>query len=83
MSLTTYQCYNTTVRENTPLLKSKQPTDDIYCGSHYIDDTPKKVVWTLEEAIDNVGVGTYQIFIFGELLLKVRSEPGENGLAIL
>ena len=53
-------------REKRPLLKSDEPTNEINYGSHYSDDTPVQVVWTLEEAIDNVGVGIYQIFIFGE-----------------
>lgn len=38
-------------------------------GSEHRNETvygsgPVGVVWTVEEAIENVGVGTYQVFIF-------------------
>lgn len=56
-----------TAKEEIPLLKSGKPTNEIDYYSHHVDGTPDKVVWTLEEDIDNVGVGTYQIFIFGRI----------------
>ena len=49
------------------MLPSDQSSqDETMYGSMHVDD-PNNVTWTLEEAIDTIGVGTYQIFIFSKI----------------